>query len=378
LRSRRRAAAGDDAACFHNLRAFEIKVTDSLHASHPAMEGDGFYNRHSTLQAAGIEKLLPIWREAVARTDFGDGAPAIADYGSSQGHNSMAPMAVAIETIRRRLAAQTPISIVHTDLPENDYASLFRTLTTANDSYLRLGGELFFSAVGRSYFEQILPPNSVDLGWNSWTLQWMSRNPAEDPDFLYGAYSPSQAVREAVDRQLAEDWRSFLRLRALELKPGGVLLSSFVAKIEGVTSWEWVAEQLWLCILDMRREGLLSDAETLRINFPVAPRDLAAIEAPFDADRMFSGLRLEYADLLHLPDPFFPAYRESGDATVFAEEWKNMVQAVFAPTVKSALDPVRDASGVAADLFDRLGRRIAAAPQPVDHFLGVALVRKAA
>jgi hypothetical protein len=348
-------------------------MISALQASSAAMEGDGFYNEHSSLQAAGIQRLLPIWREAIARVDFDPRGTTIADYGSSQGHNSMAPMSVAIEAIRRRVAASSPISIIHTDLPGNDYASLFQTLISADDSYMRIGGALFFSAVGRSYFEQILPPESVDLGWNSWTLQWMSRNPAEDPDFLYGAYSPSASVRAAVERQLAGDWRAFLRLRSAELKTGGVLLSSFVAKKAGEASWEWVAGQLWRCVVDMRQEGLLTDAETLRINFPVAPRDLAAIEEPFGPGRLFCGLRLELADILTIPDPF---YRAGGDVAAFAEEWKNMVQAVFAPTVKSALDPERDAARVSAELFERLARRIAAEPRPITHFLGVALVRK--
>lgn len=344
-----------------------------LQASAPAMEGDGFYNRHSTLQAAGIRLLLPIWREALARADFDRRGPTIVDYGSSQGRNSMAPMSAAIEEIRRRVATPIPISVIHTDLPENDFASLFRTLISADDSYMRLGEGIFFSAIGRSYFDQILPPESVDLGWNSWTLHWMSRNPVEDPDSLYGAYSPSPAIREAVDRQLAEDWRDFLRLRALELKPGGLLLSAFIARSPGRASWEWIAEQLWQGVLDMRREGLLNDAETRRINFPVGPRDLAAIEAPFGPAREFRGLRLEFTDILKIPDPF---HQDGGDVAVFAEEWKNMVQAVFAPTVKAALDPGRDAATLSADFFLRLERRIVAAPREIDHYIGVAVVRK--
>jgi hypothetical protein len=91
---------------------------------------------------------------------------------------------------------------------------------------------------------------------------------------------------------------------------------------------------------------------------------------------MFAGLRLELADILELPDPFFEAFRASGDAPAFAAEWKHMAQAVFGPAVKSALEPGRNAAAVTADLFDRLARRIAADPQPIDHFLGVALVRK--
>jgi len=58
-----------------------------------AMEGAGFYNRNSNLQAAGIELALPFLMEAVhAIPTDGQGPLVIADYGSSQGRNSMRPM----------------------------------------------------------------------------------------------------------------------------------------------------------------------------------------------------------------------------------------------------------------------------------------------
>ena len=31
-----------------------------------AMEGDGYYNRHSAMQAAGIARVLPIWEKSQA------------------------------------------------------------------------------------------------------------------------------------------------------------------------------------------------------------------------------------------------------------------------------------------------------------------------
>jgi hypothetical protein len=61
-----------------------------------AMEGQGFYNRNSSLQAAGIEQVLPLWREAARSIAIGAETPTIVDYGSSQGRNSMSPMRVAI------------------------------------------------------------------------------------------------------------------------------------------------------------------------------------------------------------------------------------------------------------------------------------------
>jgi len=55
-----------------------------------AMEGDGFYNRHSSLQAAGIASVLPLWQKVAESVEIDDGPLVVADYGSSQGRNPMA------------------------------------------------------------------------------------------------------------------------------------------------------------------------------------------------------------------------------------------------------------------------------------------------
>src|SRR4051812_3687418 len=55
-----------------------------------AMEGGGFYNRNSSVQAAGIWRVLPLWRRIVGSVELTGADPVvIADYGSSQGRNSL-------------------------------------------------------------------------------------------------------------------------------------------------------------------------------------------------------------------------------------------------------------------------------------------------
>jgi hypothetical protein len=125
-----------------------------------AMEGSGFYNRNSNLQAAGIELALPLFEDAAQTVHVDEESQTplvIADYGSSQGRNSMRPMRLAIETFRKRFGPDRAIEVVHTDLPSNDFTSLFTTLQEDGDSYLAGQSRVFPSAVGRSYFEPILP-----------------------------------------------------------------------------------------------------------------------------------------------------------------------------------------------------------------------------
>jgi SAM dependent carboxyl methyltransferase len=107
-------------------------------ASHSVMEGQGAYNRHAAQQAAGGAWALPLLEQAAQQVLLPppDIPAVIVDYGSSQGKNSLRPIQAAITVLRQRLGDQLPISVVHTDLPGNDFSSLFHTLEDDQDSYL--------------------------------------------------------------------------------------------------------------------------------------------------------------------------------------------------------------------------------------------------
>jgi hypothetical protein len=64
----------------------------------------------------------PSFRKA-AKGPLVDGVQPIiiADYGSSQGRNSMTPMRIAVRSLRRRVGSYRPIFVFHVDLPSNDF-----------------------------------------------------------------------------------------------------------------------------------------------------------------------------------------------------------------------------------------------------------------
>ena len=351
-------------------------MSSNSKSSLPGMEKGGFYNQNSSLQDAAIQKILPLWEEVVETASLNDDSVTIVDYGSSEGRNSMIPMRIAVEKVREIKGKETPINVIHTDLPGNDFSALFQTIIEDEKSYLRHSSNVYPSAVGRSYFEQILPAASVDIAWNTWTLQWMSRNPVEDPDFLYGAYSPKEWVRQSVEKQLSEDWREFLRLRSLELKPGGGMLCLFGSKGQTMLGWEWTLNAFWSGILDMHKEGLLSDLDKLRINLPLGPRDINAIKEPFGQNGLYEGLMLEHAEVMQSPDPFWPEYVITKDTRQFGQNWKNFMKAVFAPVIRSQLDQAKDTSKLVEDIFDRFATAVSADPRETEHFVGVAMLKK--
>ena len=103
------------------------------------MEGKGFYNKYAAIPAAGGALALPLLERAAQLIDLdkGDRPIVIADYGSSEGKNSLAPMRAAIAVLRARVGPKRPILVYHTDLPANDFSTLLKVLETDPDSYVR-------------------------------------------------------------------------------------------------------------------------------------------------------------------------------------------------------------------------------------------------
>jgi len=353
-------------------------MTTEAAIANTTMEGSGFYNRNSDLQAAGIELALPLFEEAARTIPIDGGAHAplvIADYGSSQGRNSMRPIGLGIDTLRTRVEPDRPIEVIHTDLPSNDFATLFAAVNEDPAGYMANRPGVFPCAVGRSYFDSILPPGRVHLGWNSWTLHWLSRNPVEVSDHLMAALSPSQDARELARQQSREDWARFLAARATEMAVGAKLVSLAIGATDEVHGWDWILGELWLAALDLAGEGLLTPLELSRFTTPVVGRTIADLRAPF-AQGAYCGLSLEHADVLEGPDPFSEEFQRSGDAEQLGMRWAGMLRAVCGPIASMAFAARPSSEALVNDLFGRLESRVAARPQRQQHFVAIAVVSK--
>jgi hypothetical protein len=137
------------------------------------MLGHGFYNKHSHEQGKANAYALPLIPEAIAKIDLDQTGDEfrIADYGSAQGQNSLLPMKTAIAEIRK-LARKSgrgsrPISVTHTDLPTNDWTTLFQTVLSSPDSYLVAQNDVFCFASGTSVYDQVFPANHIAFGYSA-------------------------------------------------------------------------------------------------------------------------------------------------------------------------------------------------------------------
>jgi S-adenosylmethionine-dependent carboxyl methyltransferase len=111
---------------------------------------------------------------------------------------------------------------------------------------------VFPCAVGRSFYEQILPLSSVTLGWSSWAVQWLSRVPALIPDQVQVAYSRDAAARAAFSKQAAEDSQCFLTHRGAELRSGRRLVVLSMALDEyGDFGYRAAVAAIYCSLLDL-------------------------------------------------------------------------------------------------------------------------------
>ncbi len=103
-----------------------VAQTDD-HATTTGMTGHGFYDENSQTQWNAIAAVLPTLDKAVAALRLPDnGVITLADYGCSEGRNSIAAMERALKTLLAR--TPLPVQTVHSDLPTNDFSTLFLNL----------------------------------------------------------------------------------------------------------------------------------------------------------------------------------------------------------------------------------------------------------
>ena len=176
-------------------------------ASTEGMRAGGYYDAHSEYQRVVIEggdEIIRVDRRGTRPRDSAR-ARTIVDYGAGTGATSVHAMSVAIGALRER-ATDLPILAVHNDVATNDFTQLFRNVS-GDDGYLATpGAPIYPAAAAGSFFTQVLPSGSVDLGMCSNARPLAARaaaraNPRRDV-LLARPRRPSRA-RRAGRRRLA-------------------------------------------------------------------------------------------------------------------------------------------------------------------------------
>ena len=240
---------------------------------------------------------------------------------------------------------------------------------------------VFPAAIGRSFYENILPPESVHLGWSSYAAVWLSRIPALIPGHFFYLFSTG-SVRSEFERQAAKDWEAFLSLRARELRPGGRLVVVLPALADdGHGGLENVFQQANAVLTEMAADGVITLEERSRMVVSSYPRRKHDLLAPFAKNGKFQQLAVDHCETYELPDGAWSDYQRDGDQEALSTKHSLFFRSIFAPSLASALVRVRDGDSEAVAAFSeqieqRLKRRLASQPAPMHSFVQVIVLAK--
>jgi hypothetical protein len=337
-------------------------VPESSIVVRPEPMDSASYTAASRLKAAGLLGAIKLFEEAAQAVPLPKPPQpiVIADYGASTGHNSLLPIGAAIAVARKRTRPEHSILVAHTDVADNDFTVLFQTVQDDPDSYLKKDAASFASAVGRSFYTQILPSNSVNLGWSSWAIQWLGRIPAPVPDHLLVAYSGDEKVKAEYAKQAAFDWHEFVAFRGRELCPGGRLVVLTTATGDnGEFGHRPLFTGVHAELTDLVAQGLVTEDEVHRMCIPIVSRRASDFLAPFAPKGRFEQLEIDHLEVFDAEDRFWTQYRVDHDAEAFGAQWAAFARASVFPTMATALEGGR-AAPRAAEFLNRLETGVAA------------------
>ncbi|MBM3462887.1 MAG: hypothetical protein FJX76_12360 [Armatimonadetes bacterium] len=324
----------------------------------PAMVGRGFYNAHSATQANASELARPVLERA-ARAVPSASPFVMADYGSSQGRNSLAPVRGVLSIARERFGPEIPFCVYHTDLPANDFSALFQVLQSP-ESYA--AENVFSYAVGRTFYDALFPPDTVSIGWTANTVHWLKTIPCTVSGHIWPARGNAEE-RAAFSAAAQADWTTFMTARAREMRVGARLI---VDAGGGDADGRCGAEAALDCLNESLKEHVRPEEHARMVigGWFRPPSDYPSFFE--NGWRAPDGQFLKLLSVEHHPldTAGFDRYLEDHDAHAFALELTATFRAFTETSLVAGLDRSRaDKDALMDAVYDGMRRRVEADPR---------------
>jgi hypothetical protein len=332
------------------------------------MKGGGYYSQSTRGAKHVIDNASGMLMEAVAALrEPAAGRPVqIADYGAADGGTSKKTIRDTVAAIRRRFPSHQ-ILVTYTDLASNDFSTLFKSMQgldgDTENTYYNEFDNVFVHACGVGFHRQLLPDQSLDLGFSATAMHYISEKPCEIPDHVHMVGASGETLAAYAD-QAATDWERILLGRARELVPGGRLVFMNFGKDEqgrylggtgGVDMFD-TFDRLWKGLVS---DGRITEDEYVKASFSQFYRTKEEFSAPLvdsSSPVYAAGLRLISAHTGIVKCPYREAFIASNGAMSsreFAISYIPTLRSWSETVFATALDQSRPAAERAeiVDLF---------------------------
>lgn len=302
-------------------------------ADNITMSGGGNYSLATIGAKDVIDAATPMVCSAIERmpvsglTEFN-----LCDMGCADGGTSLDMVRQALKSVRK-LNADVPVRVIYADQPRNDYNALVQIVhgLTSFDSWIDEFESVYPFASGSSFYRQIVPDASLDLGFSATAMHWLSRKPGDIENHVHMIGADGEDLAR-YRQQAHADWLTIVGHRAKELKPGGQLVlvnfcrdekGRYLGNTDGINMFD-TFNSIWQRFLD---DGVITAQEYKAMTLPQYYRTVEEFSAPFLPGGEMSDLELVDIETRVVGCPFAAAHAEHGDSTRFAKE--------YIPTIRS-------------------------------------------
>ncbi|PUZ49389.1 hypothetical protein GQ55_7G322100 [Panicum hallii var. hallii] len=332
-------------------------------------QGETSYINNSQVQSRNLEMVVDVLKEtldAIRLPRRPEKLLTAADLGCSCGQNTIFVADVIVQHMTdlytSRGHAPPEFSFYFSDLPSNDFNTLFRLLpdysaAAGNGSRRR---RYFAAGVPGSFHDRLFPERSINAFTSTFSVHWLSRVPGEVLDKGSPAYNAgkvfvhcaSEATGAAYRRQFQSDLAHFLRCRAAELKRGGAMFLLCLGRPAAAAPTDQGRVRLLYGTLfedswaDLVREELMEKDKMDGFNVPLYAPTLDEVREAVEAAGAFRINRLEMVT----GSP--PVVDRPDDPGAVGRTVANNVRSFV-----GALVDARVGKALADELFGRLQRR---------------------
>ncbi|KAH7560363.1 hypothetical protein JRO89_XS10G0005300 [Xanthoceras sorbifolium] len=274
----------------------------------------------------------------------------IADLGCATGYNTLATIDMVVETVRLRYLKECGLEpefeVFFSDLPSNDFNSLFRSLSSSvfsdHNTDVSKTRQYYAAGVPGSFYHRLFPKGKLHIAVSLSALHWLSKIPDGVLDKRSAAWNKGRAwiegakkeVVEAYAKQAERDLEDFLSCRKEEIATGGVLFILMGGRPESQPA-----------------ENQLEEETRDMFNIPAYMRSIEEVERGIKRCGGFEIERIEYKRIVEHSEEKQKEWMR--DPVSYGRAKANLVRATLKPIVQAHLGPY-----LSDQLFNRFESRV--------------------
>ncbi|XP_075074946.1 indole-3-acetate O-methyltransferase 1-like [Nicotiana tabacum] len=284
-------------------------------------KGEASYVNNSEAQGQHARSMLHLLKETLDNVQLSppDVPFVIVDLGCSCGSNTVYIIDVIVEHMSKRYEAtghQPPeFSAFFSDLPSNDFNTLFQLLPPLANNGCGSMEECLASNSHRSYFaagvpgsfyRRLFPARSIDVFYSAFSLHWLSQVPDIVLDKRSGAYNKgriyihgaNESTANAYKKQFQSDLANFLGARSKEMKRGASMFLVCLGRTSVDPTDQGGAGLLFGTHFqdawdDLVQEGLITSEKRDNFNIPVYAPSIQDFKEVVEANGSFTINKLQ-------------------------------------------------------------------------------------